>query len=123
MAAPGIPVDLRVVMALPALGIPAEAINFRSVAGTLSTVVIPPTRANRTTLRLFRNVSMDSDKALCVRTEIGDSKSVQIVSLATGTVTNKFPMAAESAVLSPDGKSIAVRGEGGALPQAAFTCP
>lgn len=57
-----------------------------------------------------RNVSMDSDKAMCVRMEVGDAKSVQIVSLASGTITNKFPMAAESAVLSPDGKSIAVRG-------------
>ena len=53
---------------------------------------------------------MDSDKAMCVRMEVGDAKSVQIISLATGTITNKFPMAAEAAVLSPDGKSIAVRG-------------
>jgi hypothetical protein len=29
MAAPAIPVDLRVVMNLPALGIPAESISFR----------------------------------------------------------------------------------------------
>ncbi len=57
---------------------------------------------------------MDSDKALCVRVESGDSKVVQIVSLASGSITNKFPMAAESAILCPDGKTIAVRA-GGAL--------
>ena len=54
---------------------------------------------------------MDGDKAICVRMEQGDAKSVQIISLQTGTVTSKFPMAAESAILSPDGKTIAVRGE------------
>ena len=53
---------------------------------------------------------MDGDKAICVRMEQGDQKSVQIISLQTGTVTSKFPMAAESAILSPDGKTIAVRG-------------
>jgi len=40
--------------------------------------------------------------------------SLQIVSLATGQVTSRFPMPAESAILSPDGKTIAVRA-GGAL--------
>jgi clathrin heavy chain len=60
-------------------------------------------------------VSLDSDKALCVRVEGADgSKAVQIVSLATGQVTQRFPMGAESAILCPDGKSIAVRA-GGAL--------
>ena len=53
---------------------------------------------------------MDGDKAICVRLEQGDQKSVQIISLQTGQITNKFPMAAESAILSPDGKTIAVRG-------------
>jgi len=52
---------------------------------------------------------MDSDKNLLVRLDTPDSKSLQIVSLATGAVTNKFPMPAESAILSPDGKTIAVR--------------
>ena len=52
---------------------------------------------------------MDSDKALCVRLEVGESKSLQIVSLATGAVVNKFPMPVEAAILSPDGKTIAVR--------------
>ena len=52
---------------------------------------------------------MDSDKAVCVRLEAGDAKSVQIISLATGGVLHKFPMGAESAILCPDGKSIAVR--------------
>jgi ABC-type uncharacterized transport system permease subunit len=52
---------------------------------------------------------MDGDKAICVRLEQGDQKSVQIVSLQTGAVTSRFPMAAESAILSPDGKTIAVR--------------
>ena len=60
-------------------------------------------------------MSLDSDKALCVRVAGADgSKAVQIVSLATGQVTQRFPMGAESAILCPDGKSIAVRA-GGAL--------
>jgi len=85
MAAPaGAPLDARVVLNLPALGVPPEACSFK-------------------------NVTMDSDKALCVRMESGDAKSLQIISLATGAVTNKFPMPAESAILSPDGKTIAVR--------------
>jgi len=50
-----------------------------------------------------------------VRVEGADgSKVVQIVSLASGSITNRFPMAAESAILCPDGRSIAVRA-GGAL--------
>lgn len=57
---------------------------------------------------------MDSDKALCVRVESGEQKVVQIISLATGAVVNKLPMQAESAILCPDGKTIAVRA-GGAL--------
>ena len=52
---------------------------------------------------------MDSDKALCVRVESGDAKSVQVINLATGAVMHKFPMGAESAILCPDGKSMAVR--------------
>ena len=60
-------------------------------------------------------MSLDSDKAICVRIESPDGqKVVQVVSLATGVVTNKFPMGAESAILCPDGRSIAVRA-GGAL--------
>ena len=51
---------------------------------------------------------MDSDKNLLVRLD-GEQKSLQIVSLATGAVTARFPMPAESAILSPDGKTIAVR--------------
>jgi hypothetical protein len=62
------------------------------------------------TLHALQNVTMDSDKALCVRMEMGDQKTLQIISLATGSVINKFPMPAESAILSPDTKTIAVRG-------------
>ena len=51
---------------------------------------------------------MDSDKSLLVRLD-GEQKSLQIISLATGAVTARFPMPAESAILSPDGKTIAVR--------------
>lgn len=50
---------------------------------------------------------MDGDKNLLVC--MPESKMLQIVSMATATVTNKFPMPAESAILSPDGKTIAVR--------------
>lgn len=57
---------------------------------------------------------MDSDKALCVRVEQGDNKAVQIISLASGSVVNRMPMAAESVILCPDGKTIAARA-GGAL--------
>ena len=60
-------------------------------------------------------MTLDSDKALCVRVDNADgSKVVQVVSLASGSVTQRFPMGAESAILSPDGKSMAVRA-GGAL--------
>lgn len=58
---------------------------------------------------------MDGDKNLLVRLETNPAdpsspKQLQIVSLATGSVTNKFPMPqADSAILSPDGKTIAVR--------------
>jgi len=82
MATP--PVTVNTVMSLATLGVPQEQISFR-------------------------NVSMDSDKALCVRVEQGDQKTVQIVSLQSASVTNKFPMGAESAILCPDGKTIAVR--------------
>jgi len=52
---------------------------------------------------------MDSDKAVCVRLEQGEQKSMQVISLTTGGVLHKFPTCPDSVILCPDGKSIAVR--------------
>lgn len=54
---------------------------------------------------------MQSDKAICVRDESAGQKQVVLVDTLAGRVQKRMPMAAEAAILSPDARIIAVRGE------------
>jgi clathrin heavy chain len=74
-------------MSLPALGVAQDVINFR-------------------------NVTMQSDQAICVREETGGKKTVAIIDVTSNRVANRMPMGAESAILSSNAKLIAVRAAG-----------
>jgi hypothetical protein len=87
MAAAAPPVNVRQVFNLPSLGIAASNISIKST-------------------------TMVSDKAICVREPKPDGTgSTAIVDTATGRISSRKPLNAEAAVLSPDGRTIAVRGK------------
>ena len=54
---------------------------------------------------------MESDKAIVVREPKPDQKTVAIVDLLTGRITSRKPTAGDSAIMSPDGKYMGVRGK------------
>lgn len=85
-AAAGVPLDVRQVFTLPALGIDGANINIK-------------------------NTTMSSDAAVCVR-EIGEggAGNIAIVDLGSGRLAPRKPLSADAAILSPDGKLVAVRG-------------
>ena len=70
------------------------------VATQLQALSIPATSIN------FNNLTMNSDKAICTR----DGTHICIVDTLSGRVQNKLPQqGAESAIVSMDGKRLAVR--------------
>ena len=49
----------------------------------------------------FKNTTMDSDKSICVREDVGEARNIVIVDVASRMVRHKKPMAAESAIMNP----------------------
>ena len=87
MAAAAAPLNVRQVFALTALGIAPGNISLRST-------------------------TMTSEKVICVREDKGDGTSqTAFINVATGTIGSRKPISAEAAVVSLDGKNVAVRGE------------
>ncbi len=48
----------------------------------------------------FRNTTMDSDKTICIREDVGDARNIVIVDVATRVIKHKKPMAAEAAIMN-----------------------
>ncbi len=49
----------------------------------------------------FRNTTIDSDKTICVREDVGEARNIVIVDVASRTIRHKKPMAAEAAIMNP----------------------
>jgi hypothetical protein len=65
----------RVPLQLPALGINSDSINFR-------------------------NTTMDSDKTICIREDVGEARNIVIVDIMSRMIKHKKPMAAEAAIMN-----------------------
>lgn len=61
----------------------------------------------------FASLTLESDKYICVREDINGAKQVAIVSLTGPEAGNvlRRPISAESAIMHPQDKVIALRGE------------
>jgi len=84
MAAVAFLIDLTNYLNLPSLGVNPDSISFR-------------------------NTTIDSDKAICIREDVGEARNIVIVDVAGRVIRHKKPMAAEAAIMNPDGNTIAVR--------------
>lgn len=48
----------------------------------------------------FRNTTMDSDKTICVREDVGEARNIVIVDIMSRMIKHKKPMAAEAAIMN-----------------------
>ncbi|XP_019869256.2 clathrin heavy chain [Aethina tumida] len=62
----------------------------------------------------FATLTMESDKFICVREKVGDTSQVVIIDMADTANPIKRPITAESAIMNPASKVIALKGKAGA---------
>ncbi len=48
----------------------------------------------------FRNTTMDSDKTICIREDVGEARNIVIVDVMARMIKHKKPMAAEAAIMN-----------------------
>lgn len=56
---------------------------------------------------------MESDKFICVREKVGDSSQVVIIDLNDASSPIRKPISADSAIMNPASKVIALKGKAG----------
>lgn len=61
----------------------------------------------------FATLTMESDKFICVREKVGDTSQVVIIDLGDPTNPIRRPITAESAIMNPASKVIALKGKAG----------
>ena len=54
---------------------------------------------------------MESDKFICVREKVGDSSQVVIIDMADASNPIRRPISADSAIMNPASKVIALKGK------------
>nr|CAD7600904.1 unnamed protein product [Timema genevievae] len=100
----------------------------RSLAMTRATTITPladflgnpfPLRFNLTSVGInqanisFNTLTMESDKFICVRERVGETAQVVIIDLADPTNPIRRPISADSAIMNPASKVIALKGKAG----------
>lgn len=60
----------------------------------------------------FSTLTMESDKFLCVREKVGDTAQVVIIDMADSSNPVRRPISADSAIMNPASKVLALKGEG-----------
>lgn len=58
----------------------------------------------------FNTLTMESDRFICVREKVGDQNQVVIIDLQNPTDLIRRPISADSAVMNPVSKVIALKG-------------
>lgn len=58
----------------------------------------------------FATLTMESDKFICVREKVGETSQVVIVDMADSANPIRRPITAESAIMNPASKVIALKG-------------
>ncbi|XP_065172053.1 clathrin heavy chain-like isoform X2 [Atheta coriaria] len=61
----------------------------------------------------FASLTMESDKFICVREKVGETSQVVIIDMADPTNPIRRPITAESAIMNPASKVIALKGKSG----------
>uniref|UniRef100_A0A1B6E1U7 Clathrin heavy chain n=1 Tax=Clastoptera arizonana TaxID=38151 RepID=A0A1B6E1U7_9HEMI len=61
----------------------------------------------------FNSLTMESDKFICVREKVGDSSQVVIIDLNDANNPIRKPISADSAIMNPASKVIALKGKAG----------
>lgn len=61
----------------------------------------------------FNTLTMESDKFICVREKIGDTSQVVIIDLNDPTNPIRRPISADSAIMNPASKVLALKGKAG----------
>ncbi|XP_041972062.1 clathrin heavy chain isoform X1 [Aricia agestis] len=61
----------------------------------------------------FNTLTMESDKFICVREKVGDTSEVVIIDMADPTNPIRRPISADSAIMNPASKVIALKGKAG----------
>jgi len=59
----------------------------------------------------FATLTMESDKFICVREKVGESAQVVIVDMATPQNPIRRPISADSAIMNPASRVIALKGK------------
>lgn len=70
----------------------------------------------------FNTLTMESDKFICVREKAGEQAQVVIIDLADPTNPIRRPISADSAIMNPASKVIALKGKAGSEGTAAGVC-
>ena len=58
----------------------------------------------------FSTLTMESDKFICVREKVGETAQVVIIDLADANNPTRRPISADSAIMNPRSKVIALKG-------------
>ena len=59
----------------------------------------------------FNSLTMESDKFICVREKVGDTNQVVIIDMADATNPIRRPISADSAIMNPASKVIALKAQ------------
>ena len=59
----------------------------------------------------FSTLTMESDKYICVREKVADTSQVVIIDMADSQNPSRRPISADSAIMNPASKVIALKGE------------
>jgi clathrin heavy chain len=59
----------------------------------------------------FNTLTMESDKFICVREKVGEQNQVVIIDMADPTNLIRRPITADSAIMNPVSKIIALKGK------------
>lgn len=59
----------------------------------------------------FNSLTMESDKFICIREKVGDSAQVVILDMTDPTNPIRRPISADSAIMNPTSKVIALKGK------------
>ena len=59
----------------------------------------------------FSTLTMESDKFICVREKVGEQSQVVIVDMADANNPTRRPISADSAIMNPASKVIALKGK------------
>lgn len=59
----------------------------------------------------FSTLTMESDKYICIREKVGETAQVVIIDLNDATNPIRRPISADSAIMNPASKVIALKGE------------